>query len=89
MSFPTAQFKIEDYTTYRLDTNSNGGGIHLYVRKDIPSTLLNTELFIEGFCIDTNIKRKEWLSVCTCNPNKNLISNQLKEIGKNLGQLHF
>ena len=23
-SFPTAQFKIEGYTTYRLDRNSNG-----------------------------------------------------------------
>ena len=23
--FPTAQFKIEGYTTYRLDRNSNGG----------------------------------------------------------------
>ena len=44
-SFPTAQFKIEGYTTYRLDRNSNEGGILLYVREDIPSTLLNTELF--------------------------------------------
>ena len=44
-SFPTAQFKI-GYTTYRLDKNSNGRGILLYVREDIPSILLNTELFI-------------------------------------------
>ena len=36
-SFPTAQFKIEGYTTYRLDRNSNGGGILLDVREDIPS----------------------------------------------------
>ena len=26
-SFPTAQFKIEGYTTYRLDRNSNGVGM--------------------------------------------------------------
>ena len=83
-SFPTAQFKIEGYTTYRLDRNSNGGGILLYVREDIPSTLLNTELLIEGFCIEINIRKKKWLLVCTYNPNKNLISNHLKEIGKNL-----
>ena len=50
-SFPTAQFKIEGYTTYRLDRNSNGGGILLYVREDIPSTLLNTRLFIEVFVL--------------------------------------
>ena len=80
-SFPTAQFKIEGYTTFRLDRNSNGGGILLYVREDIPSTLLNTELLIEGFCIEINIRKKKWLLVCTYNPNKNLISNHLKEIG--------
>ena len=28
-------------------------------------------------------KKKEWLLVGTCNPNKNLISNHLKEIDKN------
>ena len=39
--FPTAQFKIEGYTT-----NSNGVGILFYAREDIPSTILNTELFI-------------------------------------------
>ena len=32
-----------------------------------------------------SIRKKEWLLVCTCNPNKNLISNNLKEIGKNWG----
>ena len=53
-------------------------------REDIPLTLLNTELLIEGFCIKINIRKKKWLLVCTYNPNKNLISNHLKEIGKNL-----
>ena len=84
-SFPTAQFKIERYTTYRLDRNSNRGWILLNVREDIPSTLLKTELLIEGFCIEINIRKKKWLLVCTYNPNKNLISNHLKEIGKHLG----
>ena len=83
-SFPTAQFKIEGYATYKLDRNSNGGGILLDVREDIPSILLNTELLIEGFCIEINIRKKKWLLVCTYNPNKNVISNHLEEIGKNL-----
>ena len=87
-SFPGAQFKIEGYTTYTSDRNSNGGGILLYVAEDIllntHSTLLNTELFIEGFCFEINIRKKEWLLVCTYNPNKTLISNHLKEIGKGL-----
>ena len=46
------------------------------------STLLNTELLIEGFCIEINIRKKKWFLVCTYNPNKNLILNHLKEIGK-------
>ena len=69
---------------YRLDRNSNGGGTLLSVREDIPSTPLNTELFIEGFCIEINIRKKKWVLICACNPHKNLISNHLKEIGKNL-----
>ena len=83
-SFPTDQFNIEDYTTYRLDRNSNGGGILLYVREDIPSTLQSTELLIQCFCIEINIRKKNWLLVCTYNPNKILISNHLNEIDKNL-----
>ena len=64
-----------------MGRNSNGGGILL--KEDIPSTLLNTELLIEGFCIEINIRKKKWLLVRTYNPNKNLILNHLKEIGKN------
>ena len=58
-SFPTTHFKIEGYTTYRLDRNSNGAGILLYVREYIPSTLLNTELLIEGLCIEINIRKEK------------------------------
>ena len=39
-SFPTAQFQIEGYKTYRLDKNANGRDILLYIPEDIPSTLL-------------------------------------------------
>ena len=76
-SFPTAQFELEDYTTYRLDRNTIGGGILLYIREDIPPTLLNSKYVI-------NIRKKDWLLVCTYNPNKNLIWSHLKEINKNL-----
>ena len=86
-SFPNAQFQIEGYTTYRLDRNANGGGIFLYIREDIPSTLLNSDMSLESFCIEINISKKKCLLVCTYNPNKNLISNHLKEIGKKPGQL--
>ena len=39
---------------------------------------------IESFSIKINIRKKKSLLVCPCNPNKNLISNHLKEIGENL-----
>ena len=83
-SFPTAQFQIQGYTTYRLDRNTNDGGILLYIREDIPSTQLNANMSIESFSIEINMRKRKWLLICTYNPNKNLISNHLKEIGKNL-----
>ena len=78
-SFPTAQFQIEGYKTYRLDRYANGGGILLYIREDIPSTLLNSDMSIESFSIEIYIRKKKWLLVCTCNPNKNLIQTILKK----------
>ena len=39
---------------------------------------------IESFYIEINMRKKQWLSVCTYSPNKNLISNHLKEIGGNM-----
>ena len=78
-SFPTAQFQIEGYTTYRLDRNATGGGILLYIREDIPSTLLNSDMSIESSSVEINIRKKKWLLVCMYNPNKNLISNHLKK----------
>ena len=39
---------------------------------------------IESFFIEISIRKKKLFLVCTYNPNKNFISNLLKEIGKNL-----
>ena len=88
-SFPTAQFKIEAYITYGLGRNSNGGGILLFVRKDIPSTLMHTELLIEGFCTEINIRKKKWLLVCTYNPNIKLNFKPFQRNRQKFGQLFF
>ena len=46
-SFPVAQFETSGYTTsYRFDRKSNGGGILLYVKHDIPSKPLNDCMFL-------------------------------------------
>ena len=84
-SFPSAQFHSKGYATpYRLDRNANGGGILLYIREDIPSKLLNTDLSIEGFFVEIRLRKKKWLLCSSYNPKKNLIANHLNCIGRNL-----
>ena len=63
-SFPTKQSQIEGYTTYRLGRNANGGDILLYIREDIPSTLLNFDMSTEKFSIEINMRKKKWFLVC-------------------------
>ena len=82
-SFPTGQFQIESYRTCRLYIDANGGDLLLYIRENIPSTRLDSVMSIKSFYIETNKRKKKWLIVYTYNPNKNLISNHLKEIDKN------
>ena len=43
-SFPEAQFFIDGYhTSFRYDRNSNGGGILLYDREDIPAKVVHCD----------------------------------------------
>ena len=84
-SFPTVQFHLEGYATpYKLDRHATGGGILLYIREDIPSNLLNTDLSIEGFFVEIRLRKKKWLLCSSYNPKKNLIANHLNCIGRNL-----
>ena len=49
-SFPTMQFNIEGYHTFRLNRSEYGGGILLYVRDDIASRFIPMKKpTIEGF----------------------------------------
>ena len=53
-SFPVGQFLIERFCTpYRVDRNSEGGGMLLFVRKDIPSNLIKVDINpIESFYVE-------------------------------------
>ena len=82
--FPTRQFQIESDRTCKLYINANGGDLLLYIRENISSTRLDSAMFIKSFYIETNKRKKKWLIVYTYNPNKNLVSNHLKETDKNL-----
>ena len=59
-SFPTGQFHIHDFSEpYRFDKSSNGGGILLYIREDIPSKLIFTKMTIEEFFVEINFRKKK------------------------------
>ena len=64
-SFPVAQFLLDGYSEpYRLDRNRNGGGVMIYVRKDIPSKLLSKHTFIdamEGLFVEVNLRKSKLL----------------------------
>ena len=62
-SFPIANFLIDGFSQpYRIDRNSSGGGIMLYVREDIPPSLLKVEsLPIEGFFTKRKLAYKLFL----------------------------
>ena len=63
-SFTDKQCIGEGYTKpYRLDRNCNGGGILIYVRKDIPSKELNKHNFtknIEALFIEINLRKNNF-----------------------------
>ena len=87
-SFPTMQFNIEGYHTFRLDRNEYGGGILLYVRDDFPSKFIPMKnSTIKGFFIELNLSKKKWLLCCTYNPSRSFISDHLSTIGNNINVL--
>ena len=85
-SFPTGNFLTGDFSKpYRLDRNSLGGGISLYVREDIPSNLFQVETKpIEGFYAEINLHNDKWLINCAYNPHKNTIGNHLRALSEKL-----
>ena len=81
-SFPIVNFLIGGFSQpYRIDRNSSGGGIMLYVREDIPSNLTKVEsLPIEGFYVELKLRSENWLINCSYNPNRNAIGSHLEAL---------
>ena len=85
-SFQTSQFIKPGFTSpYRFDRTTNGRGILVYIREDISSKLLKI-LYIasENECIgiEVNLRKVEWLVICSYNQHKNHISNHLEKLSK-------
>ena len=83
-TFPIDNFVIDSYgTRYRLDRNSNGGGILLYIREDIPSYLIATEKEpVKSFYVELNLHNENYLISCSYDPQKTLITNYLATLEK-------
>ena len=66
-SFLVGNFLIDGFSTpYRLDRNSNSGGLRFFVTEDIPSNLVEAEAKpIEGFYIELNLRNDKWLLNCS------------------------
>ena len=83
-NFPVDNFVIDGYSTlYRLDRNSNDGGILLYIKEVIPSYLVATEKEpVESFYVEINLRNKKYLISCSYNPQKIMVSNHLATLEK-------
>ena len=80
-TFPTVQFFIKGFSaSYRQDRNRAGGGILLFVQKDVPSRTLNpkSKTDIETLSVEINLRKRKWFLNCSYNPHKNQISNHLQ-----------
>ena len=78
-TFPLEQFLISGFAKpLRLNRNSIGGGITLFIRDKIPSRLLkpgNLPYNFEAIFVEINLFNKKWLMRCSYNPKKSLINN--------------
>ena len=68
-TFPENQFLIDGFhKPYRFDRNGNGGGVMVYVRKDIPNTELKRHRFsknVEAIFVEINLRKSKLLLIGT------------------------
>ena len=88
LSFHSSQFAIDGFSSpFRLDRNSSGGGIILFVREKIPSKILSEyepNSSVENTFIEINLESKKWLLSCSFNPNLTLLNNHIQNISGGL-----
>ena len=90
-TFPHDLYHLEDFSNpYRLDRNSHGGGILVYVRDNIPSNLVKLDQKLEnfeGFFIELELSKKnKWLLSYPHNPHKGNTKQHLSNIIKSLDE---
>ena len=83
-SFPLNQFIIEGFSSpFREDRNSQGKGLIIYVREDIPCKRLTAHKLphnVEGIFIELVINKSKWFLIGGYNPHKDNTSYFLRNI---------
>ena len=72
---------LKDYDIlYRLDRNSDGEQLLLYVRQDIPSKFrkVKSDCNIESICVEVHLRKRKWFMNGSYNPNNSFILNHLE-----------
>ena len=92
-TFLHALYHLKDFSNpYRLDRNSHGGGILVYVRDNIRSNLVKLDQKFEnfeGFFIELELSKKnKWLLSYSYNPYKGNTKQHLSNISKGLDELN-
>ena len=63
--FLNMQFLVDGFSElFRIDRNRSGGGVMIYVRKNIPIKLLTKHFFpnyIEGLFVELSFRKCKWL----------------------------
>ena len=85
--FPYALYHLKDFSNlYRLDRNSHGGGILVYVRDNVPSNLVKLDQKFENFesfFVELALSKKnKWLLSYSYNSHKGNTKQYLSNISK-------
>ena len=59
----------------------------VFIREDLQTKLIGSQMKIEGFFIELNLRKKKWLLYCSYNLKYFQVTHHLKEIGKDLDVL--
>ena len=73
-SFPSAEFKIEGFTTpYKYDRNNKRGALLLHIREEIPPCLLQckSQCNKENLSVEINLRKRKWFLNSSYNPHRN------------------
>ena len=85
-TFPHSLYHLKDFSNpYRLDRNSYGGGILVYIRENIPSNSVLTKRFF----IELELSKKnKWMLSYSYNSYKGNTKQHHSNISKGLDELN-